>query len=197
MTTRGEAGIAALMTLQSGAARRLRWAVRDIPWTRVNLAVFRIDGQLSNAFAAAGRTMPGRIDAAAARRLRGVADLAVQAVARASEAQRHLDLDLAPHTTLLVWLTPFDPMPPAAPAGLRAEPDGENTLLRWQPDRSPGFYGYELHRRAGAGPWRRIAPLPLRAAEWVDTAPPSGPLDYRLRSLSASGLRSPVITLRR
>ena len=39
--------------------------------------------------------------------------------------------------------------------------------------------------------------LPLRAAEWVDTAPPAGPLDYRLRSLSASGIRSPAVVLRR
>ena len=37
----------------------------------------------------------------------------------------------------------------------------------------------------------------LRAAEWVDTAPPAGPLDYRLRSLSASGIRSPAVVLRR
>ncbi len=47
-----------------------------------------------------------------------------------------------------------------------AAPRGEDLLLRWRPGRAPGFYGYELHRRDGRGPWRRIAPLPLRAAEW-------------------------------
>jgi xylan 1,4-beta-xylosidase len=201
MTTAGEAGIAALLTVQDGAARRLRWVAEDIPWPRVNLVVFRIDGRLSNAFAAAGREMPGRIDAAAARRLRGVAELGVQAPLRSGLVPRGgrlaLDLDLSAHATLLVWLTPFDPAPPAAPAGLRAEVNGGNLLLRWQPDRSPGFYGYELRRRAGSGPWRRIAPLPLRAAEWVDTTPPAGPLEYRLRCLSASGLHGPAVTIRR
>ena len=201
MTTAGEAGIAALLTLQDGPARRLRWAVGEIPWPRVNLAVFRIDGRHANAFAAAGRQMPGRVDAAAARRLRPLAELGVAGPLRPGLSPRRgrvaLDLDLSPHATLLVWLTPFDPAPPAAPAGLRAEPRGGDLLLRWHPDRSPGFYGCELHRRAGAGPWRRIAPLPLRGAEWVDTAPPAGPLDYRLRCLSASGLRSPAAVLRR
>ena len=170
MTTAGEVGIAALLTLQGGAARRLRWAVEDIAWPRVNLAVFRIDGRLSNAFAAAGRGMPGRIDTATARRLRGVAELGVQAPLRSGLVPRGrrlvLDLGLSPNTTLLVWLTPFDPVPPEIPAGLRAEAHGDN-LLHWQPSLAPGFYSYELSRRAGTGPWRRIAPMPLRAAEWV------------------------------
>jgi hypothetical protein len=36
----------------------LDWTLTDIPWSRVNLVLFRIDTALSNAFAAAGRRMP-------------------------------------------------------------------------------------------------------------------------------------------
>lgn len=206
VTTIGEGRIAALVTLNpeaGGGARRLRWEVSDLPWPRVNLAVFRVDAVHSNAFAAVGRRMPAPVDAATARRLRQAAELAVQAPLRAGLAPRDgrlaLDLELEPHATLLVWATPFDPAPPPAPTGLRAEPRGGDLLLRWAPSRAPGLYGYEVLRREGAGPWRIITPALLRGAEWTDTAPPAGPLEYRLRAVSASGKRSPaaVLALRR
>ena len=171
MTTAGEVGIAALLTLQGGAARRLRWAVEDIAWPRVNLAVFRIDGRLSNAFAAAGRGMPGRIDTATARRLRGAAELGVQAPLRSGLVPRGrrlaLDLGLSPNTTLLVWLTPFDPVPPEIPAGLRAEAHAATTSCctggrAWPPASTA------TNSAAAPAPGRGAASRPCRCA------PPNG-----------------------
>jgi xylan 1,4-beta-xylosidase len=206
VTTAGEGRIAALVTLHPegpGGPRRLRWTIADLPWPRVNLAVFRIDGTHSNAFAAAGRRMPARVDAAAARRLRVAAELAAQPPLRSGLVPEEggrlsLDLVLDPFATLLVWVTPFDPAPPARPAGLRAEPRGADVLLRWEASRAPELFGYEVLRHDPGRPWRVVAPV-LRGAEWTDTAPPSGALEYRLRALSTSGRRSPAaaVALRR
>ncbi|MDO9710071.1 GH39 family glycosyl hydrolase [Paracraurococcus lichenis] len=198
MVTAGEGGIAALATLQAGAPRRWRWEQRDLPWPRVNLALFRIDATHANAFAAAGRRMPARVDAAAAGRLRQAAEGMAPAPLRPGLAPRGgriaLDFDLAPGTTVLAWVTPFEAAVPEAPRGLRAEARGADVLLRWAPSRAPGFYGYEVLRRQAGGPWRRLAP-PLRGAEWTDTAPPAGaPLEYRVRLLSTSGKRSEAAT---
>ncbi|TCZ53141.1 GH39 family glycosyl hydrolase [Roseicella aquatilis] len=199
VATMGEGGVALLATLQGGAPRRLRREIAGLPWPRVNLAVFRIDATHGNAFAAAGRRMPGRVDAGAAGRLRQAAELGIGAPLRSGLVPRDgrlaLDLALEPQATLLAWISPFDPAPPETPGGFRAEPRGADLLLRWRPLRAPGFYGYDLRRRDGGGPWRRIAPLPLRAADWTDTAPPRGALAYRLHAVSASGRRSRVATL--
>jgi hypothetical protein len=95
---------------------------------------------------------------------------------------------MPPFATLLAWVTPFDPMPPATPRWIEAAAEHGNAMLRWTPDTAPELYGYELLR---LDPPHRIAPMPLRAAMWIDTAPPPGvALRYGVRAVSASGLRS-------
>lgn len=208
--TADEHRIAALFTLHPGAedeaaerlrADRIAWALRDIPWPRVNLAMFRIDGTHANAFAAVGRRMPAPgLDAAdAIRRVRAAAELGVAAPIRSGLAVeggrlRLPPFRLEPYATALVWVTPFDPAArPAAPRWIAADADRHgNAVLRWTPNREPGFYTYELVRMTpGRGAAARIAPVPLRSAMWVDTAPPPGLAHvYGVRAVSASGARS-------
>jgi hypothetical protein len=173
----------------------LDYMVRDVPWPRVNLVEFRIDGAHGNAFAAAGRHLSAEVaPGAATRRLRGAAELGVQAPLRSglhvTGGRLRVPLQLPPYATALVWVTPFDPQPPAAPRWLDLRAERGNALLRWTASEAPGFYGYELRRLGRDDRGRRIAPLPLRAACWVDTAPPAGEWRYAVRVVTASGLRS-------
>ncbi len=183
-------------------ALRLDWQLRDIPWPRVNLAHFRIDAAHANAFAAAGRRMPAALDPGKeARRLRMVAELGVAAPIRRGlvlkDGRLRLPLALDANTTALVWVTPFDPDPPPAPRWTDAVAERGNVVLRWTPNREPGFYSYELLRMPAANGGRgravRVAPMPLRSALWVDTAPSPGVHVYGVRALSASGMRSPLV----
>ncbi len=200
--------IAALFTrfsAREGKAPPLRidWQLRDIPWPRVNLAQFRIDATHANAFAASGRRMPAALDPGReARRLRMMAELGVATPIRSGlvvkNGRLRLPLTLDANATALVWVTPFDPDPPAAPRWIDAVAERGNAVLRWTPNREPGFYGYELHRMVaadgGQGRSMRVAPLPLRSAMWVDTAPPRGAAHvYGVRAISASGMRSPLV----
>ena len=177
----------------------LELELRDVPWLRVNVAVFRIDGSFSNAFAAQGRRMPSRpISHGATRRLRRAAELAAAAPIQHAigiEAGRlALRLPLIPFATALVWITPVDTAPPAMPCWIEADMADGNAVLRWSPNSEPGFYGYEV-LRLDTG--HRVAPLPLRTAMWVDTAPPRGvALRYAVRAISASGRRSPLAAAR-
>ena len=174
----------------------IRLELRDLPWRRVNVAVFRIDGAFSNAFAAQGRRMPSPpISRGAARRLRRVAELAAAAPirhdVRIEGGKLDLRLPLIPFTTAFVWITPDDPAPPAMPRWIEASMADGNAVLRWTPNSEPGFYGYEVLRLDTGD---RIAPLPLRSAMWVDTAPPRGvALRYAVRAISASGRRSLLV----
>jgi hypothetical protein len=177
-------------------AIQLDWTLRDVPWRRVNLAVFGIDAGLSNAFAAHGGRMPAPpIGSAVARRLRQAAELAAAAPIRRDLAvagdRLVVPLRLPPFATRLVWITPFDPVPPDAPRWIAANAEDGNVRLRWTPSAAPGFWGFELLR---LDPPRRLAGLPLRAASWVDTAPPRGvALRYAVRSITASGRSSPLV----
>jgi xylan 1,4-beta-xylosidase len=179
-----------------GGVVQLDWTLAEIPWRRVNLALFRIDGALSNAFAANGRRMPSPpIGPAEARRLRMAAELAQAAPIRrglvVEGGRLGLSLQLEPFATVLVSITPFDPAPPAAPRWIEASIEHGDAVLRWTPSREPGLLGYELLR---LDPTRRVAPMPLRAAMWVDTAPPRGTaLRYAVRAVSTSGQRSPLV----
>jgi hypothetical protein len=164
----------------------------------VNLVVFRIDGTHGNAFALAGRRMPAEVaPGAPARRLRAAAELGVAAPLRSGlqvvGGHLLLPLQLPPYATALIWVTPFDPRPPAAPHWLDLRAAGGNALLRWTPSEALGFFGYELRRLGRNGRGRRIAPVPLRAACWVDTAPPAGEWRYSGRAVTASGLRSAAV----
>jgi xylan 1,4-beta-xylosidase len=181
----------------SATAKPVEPELRDIPWQRANLALFHVDGTHSNAFAANRRRMPSPpIAPGAARRLRRAAELAEAAPLRSGVSiaggRLRVPLLLQPFATMLAWITPFDPAPPAPPRWLEASMAGGNAVLRWTPNNEPGFYGYELLR---LGPERSVAPVPLRGAMWVDTAPPrAGSLRYAVRAISASGRRSPFLT---
>ncbi|MBV9748475.1 MAG: hypothetical protein JO157_06660, partial [Acetobacteraceae bacterium] len=66
-----------------GAGWRLDYALRDVPWPRVNAAWFRIDGTHSNAYTAAGRRMPAApASPDAVRRIRAAQELSVAAPIR-------------------------------------------------------------------------------------------------------------------
>jgi hypothetical protein len=196
LVTADAARIGAMLTLYPDPGRgalMLDWHLRDIPWPRVNLAVFRIDATHSNAFTASGRRMPSPpIEPGIASRLRQAAELALAAPIRRGlevhDGRIALPLRLDAFSTLLVWITPFHRARPAAPCWVEASFEQGNAILRWTHDAEPDFLGYEL-LRAG----RRIAPTPLRAATWVDTAPAGPELRYAVRAVSASGARSALV----
>jgi len=178
--------------------RRIEYLLRDVPWERVNVAEFRIDDSLSNAFSAAGRTMPaGDIDADAARHIRRAQELAVAAPIQSGLAltggEMRRELTLRAFATLLLWVTPFRPDVPEKPSWLQAGVERATVVLRWPPNREPWFYTYEVVRRSTRSQDTMVAPVPLRASFWVDT-PPSGEHVYAVRAVSASGVRSESVS---
>lgn len=201
--TVGDAQIGSLFTRCPGAddgapARRIGYALGDIPWPVVNVVPFRIDATHGNAFTAAG----GALSAApagpdAVRRIRLAQELGVGATPRSGlrlpDRRFRTSFALRPFDTLLFWITPFAPDPPAAPEWIEARRDGADAVLRWTPNREAFFYSYEVWRKRPGGTARRISPLPLRAALWIDTAPPSGELAYGVRAVSASGIAIPLV----
>jgi hypothetical protein len=194
LVTADAARITGLVAWEAAEPAALDWVIEDIPWPRVNLALFRIDARLSNSFTAAGRRMPRpAFGPEEARRLRFAAELAEAVPIRRAiqaEGRLRLNLRLDPFTTLLASITPFEDTPPAAPAEIEAVADAGNVRLRWTPNREALFHGHEVVRLDRRGP---IAPL-LRGATWVDVAPPRGvPLRYGVRAVSASGARSGTV----
>jgi hypothetical protein len=110
-------------------------------------------------------------------------------------APLRVPIRLAPYATALLWVTPFLPdRRPAAPRWIAAEAERGNAVLRWTPDGDPGFWSYEVLRSTAGAPARRISPVPLRSAMWVDTAPPRGEHRYEVRAISASGVRGTAVT---
>jgi Glycosyl hydrolases family 39 len=203
LVTAGEDGIAALFArfAPGGGAAPLEidYALQDIPWPRVNIARFRIDEAHSNSFSAAGRRFgAGFPDAAAARRIRMMQELAVDAPLRSGVALAGGELRdrirVGRFAALLHWITPFGEVAPAAPRWLEASLEDGNVVLRWTPNREPSFYSYELRRRTGDEPGLLVSPTPLRAAMWIDTAPPAGRHVYEVRAVSASGVAGDVAT---
>jgi xylan 1,4-beta-xylosidase len=166
--------------------------LRDIPWPRMNLAVFRIDGRHANAFAAAGRRMPSPpIPPAGVARLRRAAELAPDAPVRhgvdVDGGRLAVPLRLDPFATVLVWITPFRAEPPAPPRWIEASLTGGTAVLRWTPEPRPDLLGYELRRRDAAG---REDTVRLRGAMWLDPLPRGAAARYAVRAISASGIRS-------
>ncbi len=197
LVTTGAGRVAAMLTHHPATAAgpiALDWVVAGIPWPRANLALFRIDGVLSNAFAASGGRMPSApIGPEAAAGLRQAAELTL------AEAPRHgidvaggrlsLPLRLGPFATVLALVTPFDPAPPPAPRWAEALLADGDAVLRWTGEGGAELLGYELTRLDVPG---RVAPMPLRGEMWVDTAP--GPAArYALRAVSTSGMRSAAV----
>jgi hypothetical protein len=182
------------------APRTLEYVLRDIPWSRVNVARFQIDGELSNAYAAAGgsRTHPFPVpdpkDLGAIRRAQELA------VARPIERGVLLEdgtyretLDLAPYTTIGLWITPFEEDDPQSPEWLAVEMQDGNVVLRWTPSREPNFYSYEVFLMNSDEAGERLTPDPLRSALWIDTAPPAGMRAYGVRTITASGMAGSII----
>jgi hypothetical protein len=172
------------------------YVLRDIPWPRVNLAEFRIDGTHSNAYAAVGRSMTASVNVAAARRIRAVQELGVAAPIRRNlriaDGRLNLPIRLSRFATALVWVTSYLPGPTAAAVWIQAVAEAGNVLLRWTPSREMSFYSYEVVRITTGSRSVLISPTPLRAATWVDTAPPRGTHVYGVRVVSASGDCSPL-----
>ncbi len=82
---------------------------------------------------------------------------------------------------------------PVAPEWLSVEQRGRDVVLRWTPSFDAAFFSYEVFLMDGEKPGARITPDPLRAALWIDTAPPAGRRRYGVRAVSASGLASDVV----
>ena len=188
LVTVGEGSVAALLTYYPDGpadAVDLDYTLRDLPWPRVNLARFGIGATLSNSYAAAGRTLlPNVTDPA---RIRAAAELGVAEPIRSGlvpdGGALRLRLRLAAFETVLIWVTPTRPEPPARPAWLQSGLEGGNAVLRWTPGREPDLYSYEVRRNG-----QLISPVPLRAAIWIDAARPPGRHAYGVRAVSASGV---------
>ena len=101
-------------------------------------------------------------------------------------------MTLEPFTTLCLWITPVAATAPRTPRWIEAGAQEGNVVLRWSPNREPFFYGYEVFLLQGGTPAERLTPDPMRAALWVDTAPPPGRRVYAVRAVSASGVTSPL-----
>lgn len=180
LITVGEHAIAALLVRYGeGDPAAIEYQLRDVKWPRVNLAAFCIDASHTNPRAA----WP---DLAKARQAQ---ELGVSQPLRSGLHVRDRALlqrvELEPFSTVLLWITPYRASPPAAPCRVDARRVQNDVLLRWSPEAGQQFYSYEVTRNG-----ELISPMPLRAADWLDTAPPSGPLRYEIACLSASGQRS-------
>ncbi len=181
--------------------RTVAYEVRDLPWPRVNVARFQIDGTLSNAYAAAGgapanpfpRPEPADLGAIRLAQEVTVARPIARDV-RLSDGVYRETIDLAPYTTICLWFTPVSETVPVAPAWQQTAFEDGNVIMRWTPDESSEFYGYEVVLMGEDETGPRLTPDPLRAAMWVDTAPPAGQRTYGVRTISASGVASSFVT---
>jgi hypothetical protein len=207
LITVADGGIASLFSTfaPGGEEWDIDYALQDIRWARVNVARFRIDEAHSNAYAT-GRTLSGTFPSAeAARQIRQAQELGTDMPLRSgvtlSSGELRDAFFLGPFATLLHWITPFSDEPPAALRWLEASVEDGNVVLRWTPNREPFFYSYELYRLTGGdAPGLLVSPAPLRAAMWIDTAPPGGTHRYGVRAVSASGIAgrtetSPPVTV--
>ncbi len=199
----GEEQIGALFAVyptDAGTAqsRAVDSTITDIPWERVNIARFQIDATHSNAYTAAGgRLAPPPPGAATARMIRQAQELALFAPIRQDVAlvdgtfRDHFEI--APFMTLLYWITPTRAESPAAPGWVTATRKEGNVILRWEPSRAPSFFSYQVSLMRGDEPETPLSPMPLRSAQWIDTAPPAGLRRYRIQTMSASGVSGPAI----
>jgi hypothetical protein len=182
----------------SPGAWTLNYSIVDIPWARVNIARFQIDGTLSNGFAKAGGILnlpfPGAVGAQGIRQAQELRLFApIQRNTALPGNKFHDNFTINPYTVMIYWITPFIPDKPADPVWIEAALEDGNVILRWQPNLEPWFYSYEVYLMHGSEPGAMIAPDPLRAAMWVDTAPAAGTRTYGVRAMSASGIPSALV----
>jgi hypothetical protein len=205
VATRAETHCASLITYypevdaEPASLPTIDYEVGELPWDRVNVALFQIDRHLSNAHTAAGGSAansspvpnPHRLGA-----IRHAQELAVSCpIARGVAVQdgvlrEHLALE--PYTTVCLWITPVNDTEPAPPSWLTVELHDGNVVLRWEPNEDPWFYTYEVFLLRDGTPADRLTPEPLRSAMWIDTAPPAGRRSYGVRSVTASGITCPI-----
>jgi hypothetical protein len=182
---------------------RLEYTIEDIPWESVNVAQFRIDREHSNAYRAAGGSDEDPFPAPEREELKMIRQAQELTVVRpiergveVSAGTLGVTLELEPYATAFLWITPSNDDVPAPPEWLSVEQQGKDEILRWTPNPEPSFFSYEVFVMDGAEPGERITPDPMRAALWIDTSPPTGVRTYGVRSVSASGVTSPMATSR-
>lgn len=179
----------------------LEIAVTDLPWNRINVARFQIDHTLSNAYTAAGGSptdpfpIPEPADLGHIRQLQelAVAQPIERGVIPEHGAYRQR-VDLAPYTTILLWITPVEMNVPVQPHWITSENWDGNVVLKWEPALDSDFYSFEVRLMKDGQLGDRLSPMPLRSAMWIDTAPPPGPRRYAIRTITASGGMSPIAT---
>jgi hypothetical protein len=176
------------------------YTITAISWPRVNIARFRIDAAHSNAFAATGgdRRRQPFPNAAEVRRIRQAQELTVAAPMErdvmVTGGEFHDTVTLTPYAVAAYWITPFIADPPADPVWIEAVAEDGNVILRWRANVEPFFYSYEVYIVGAGEAEHLISPMPLRAAMWVDTAPPPGTRTYAVRAVTASGVRSNLVS---
>ena len=182
----------------SPGAWTLNYSIVDIPWAKVNIARFQIDGTLSNGFAKAGGTLSVPFpNAAGAQGVRQAQELKLFAPIQRNVAlpgkKFHETFTIKPYTVMIYWITEATADKPADPVWIEAALEDGNVILRWQPNLEPWFYSYEVYLMDGREPGVMISPDPLRPAMWVDTGPGAGTRTYGVRAVSASGIRSALV----
>jgi len=203
LLTVGEQQVSALFSVYPTDAATTQplsvdFSITDLPWQRVNVARFQIDATRSNAYTAAGaRLSPPTPDAMTARTIRQAQELAlfnpIQHGMMLVDRTFRDRFTIAPFVTLLYWLTPFLPQAPAAPRWVTTAVEEGNVILRWEPSRDVSFFSYQVFVTQDGQPDAMLSPTPLRAAQWIDTAPATGTRRYRIQTVSASGISSPAL----
>ena len=91
------------------------------------------------------------------------------------------------------WDAGLEATPPAAPAGLAALPRDQGMHVTWSPGAAPDLAGYSVYRAiAAAGPFTKLTPNLLTAAEYQDDALPVGAdtLWYQATATNTGGIES-------
>lgn len=196
LLTVGEQQIGALFAryptdAASAQPRTVDLTITDLPWQHVNVARFQIDATHSNAYTVA-------VGGQQAALLRQAQELAlftpIQHGVTLVDGTFRDRFTIAPFVTLLYWLTPFVPQTPAAPRWVRTAVEEGNVILHWEPSREVSFFSYQVFLTRDDQPDTLLSPVPLRAAQWIDTDPPAGTRRYRIQTISASGISSPAVS---
>jgi xylan 1,4-beta-xylosidase len=176
--------------------------LRDVPWQRVNIIEYRIDGTHSNSYTAAGGSpetpVPVPEDHPISR-LRLAQELLV--IARTTKPVRpehgtvSLTIELEPFATACFWLTTHDPRPIDPPANVILRAAGEDIDILWNPVSDRRLWGYEVERIGSDHQSVRLTKAPIRPVMVTDDPPP-GDWRYRVRSLSCSNNASTWVDAR-
>ncbi|MGI8689667.1 MAG: GH39 family glycosyl hydrolase [Thermomicrobiales bacterium] len=207
LLTVGEQQVSALFSVYPTDAataqpRAVDFTITDLPWQRVNVARFQIDATRSNAYTLAVGSRQAAVGRPSVRSpqssvlLRQAQELAlfapIQHDMTVVDGTFRDRFTIAPFVTLLYWLTPFLPEIPAAPRWVTTAVEDGNVILRWEPSRDVSFFSYQVFVTQDDQPDALLSPVPLRAAQWIDTAPPAGTRRYRIQTMSASEVSSPA-----